>query len=194
MINVEIAGCKSVYAENENVDFGKVWEGRDTTVSITLINQCNDLVTVSGCSFDNSLFNTVMNFPAFLRPFDTLLLPVTFSPADASDNISAVALISSDADDNPSLTVNLSGKCVAPPIISLNPRHLKKTLDYGIQDTSTIMITNSGGADYQFKTKTKLMKNKGLALGNIADAELFVYDYYNYMLLKIDPETGNSFE
>jgi subtilisin family serine protease len=193
-VNVEIAGCKSVYAENENVDFGKVWEGRDTTVSITLINQCNDLVTVSGCSFDNSLFNTVMNFPAFLRPFDTLLLPVTFSPADASDNISAVALISSDADDNPSLTVNLSGKCVAPPIISLNPRHLKKTLDYGIQDTSTIMITNSGGADYQFKTKTKLMKNKGLALGNIADAELFVYDYYNYMLLKIDPETGNSFD
>jgi len=193
-INVEITGCKSIYAENENLDFGKIWEGRDTTVSITLINQCNDLVTVSGCSFDNSLFSTEMNFPAFLRPFDTLLLPVTFSPADASDNISAVAFISSDADDNPSLTVNLSGKCVTPPIISINPRHLKKSLDYGIQDTSTITIANSGGADYQFNAKAKIIKNKDLSLGNIADAELFVYDYMNYMLLKIDPETGNSFD
>lgn len=193
-VNVEIAGCKSIYAENENLDFGKIWEGRDTTVSITLINQCNDLVTVSGCSFDNSLFSTEMNFPAFLRPFDTLLLPVTFSPADASDNISAVALISSDADDNPSLTVNLSGKCITPPTISLDPQYLKKTLDYGIQDTSTITVTNSGGADYQFKAKTKILTKKGLSLGNITDAELFVYSYSDYMLLKIDPETGNSFD
>lgn len=193
-VNVEIAGCKSIYAENENLDFGKIWEGRDTTVSITLINQCNDLVTVSGCRFDNSLFSTEMNFPAFLRPFDTLLLPVTFSPEDASDNISAVALISSDADDNPSLTVNLSGKCVTPPILSLDPQYLKKSLDYGIQDTSTITITNSGGAVYQFKAKTKIFTKKGLSLGNITDAELFVYNYSDYMLLKIDPETGNSFD
>lgn len=190
-VNAEITGCKSVYAGNENVDFGKIWEGRDSTIPVILVNQCNDLVTVSGCSFDNSLFNTEMNFPAFIRPFDTLLLPVTFSPTDASENISAVALISSDADDNPSLSVNLSGKCVTPPIISLDPQYLKKSLDHGIEDTSTIMITNSGGADFQFKSKVKRTPNKGYALGNIADAELFAYDYYNYMLLKIDPESGN---
>lgn len=188
-VNAEIAGCKSVYAENENLDFGKIWERRDSTIHIILVNQCNDLVTVSGCSFDNSLFNSEMKFPAFIRPFDTLLLPVTFSPTDASDHISAVALISSDADDNPSLTVNLSGKCVTPPVISFNPKFLKKTLDYGIEDTSTITITNSGGADYQFKVEAKI--NRGTSLGNMADAELYGYFYPNNMLVTIDPENGN---
>lgn len=194
-VNAEIAGCKSVYSEDENLDFGKIWVGRDTTVPITLINQCNDLVTVSGCSFDNPLFSTEMNFPVFILPFDTLLLPVTFSPTDASDDISTVALISSDADDNPSLTVNLSGKCVSPPNISLNPPYLKKSFDYGIQDTSTITITNSGGADYQFKAKSKILTNIGLSLGNIAAAELFVFcNYPDKTLIKVNPETGDPID
>jgi len=185
----EIAGCKSVHAGNENVDFGSIWERRDTTVHLILVNPCNDLLTVSGCSFNNPFFSTEMSFPAFIKPFDTLLLPVTFSPAIAADNISAVALITSDADDNPSLAFNLSGKCVTPPIISINPQYLKKTLHYGIQDTSTLIITNSGGADYRFKATAK--REKGIPLGNITDAVLYGFCHWNNMLVKIDLENGN---
>lgn len=190
-VNVEIAGCKSVYAENENQDFGKVWEGRDTTVPIILINQCNDLVTIHGCSFDNSSFNTEVGFPLFIPAFDTVHLPVTFSPIEASDNISATAIISSDADDNPSLTINLRGKCVTPPIISLNPQYLNKSLDYGIVDTTSVTISNSGGADYQFEAKVKTVATEKTHLGDIADAELFGISYSSNMMVKIEPQTGN---
>lgn len=185
-VNADVAGCKSIEASGETVSFGKVWAKRDTVVNITLNNTCNDKVTISGCSFENPAFKINTVFPIYIKPFGKLELPVTFAP-ESSGPFNSQAIISSDAENNPSLTVNLSGVGLTPPIITLNPNSIKKNLHFGSVDTSVIALTNGGEADYHFKAGTRVQK-KSNSLG-VEDATLFGATWN--IIYKIDQNTGN---
>jgi subtilisin family serine protease len=185
-VSADVAGCKSVETSGETVSFGKVWVNRDTVVNITLANTCNDMVTISGCSFENPAFKTNVEFPIYIKPFGKIELPVTFAP-ESSGPFNSQAIISSDAEDNPSLSVNLAGVGLTPPTITLNPSSIMKNLHFGSVDTSVVALTNSGEADYHFKTRTKMQKNSN-SLG-VEDATLFGATWNT--IFKIDPNTGN---
>lgn len=192
IVNViaDVTGCKSVYTNNETVDFGKIWNGMDTTIPIILTNQCNDRVTLSGCTFDNSVFRTSMVFPAVIKPFDSIAIPVTLSPINIAEHISAVAVITSDAQDNPSVSVYLEGSCINKPSISVNPEYLKKTIKYGVLDSDSFVISNSGDGDYQFKVSVKSQQKA--FMNDMSNTSLYLQLKNSNMLMKIDPQTGNS--
>ncbi|HEX2955370.1 MAG TPA: S8 family serine peptidase, partial [Chitinispirillaceae bacterium] len=156
-VAADVAGCKSIETPNETISFGRVWEHRDTVVKVTLINTCNDMVTISACSFGNQTFTTTAAFPVYIKPFGKLEFPLTFSP-ESPGPFNGSATFTSDAENNPSLAVNLSGIGLIPPVITVNPDNLVKNLHFGSVDTSTLTLTNSGEADYHFKARVKMPK------------------------------------
>ncbi|MBN1602366.1 MAG: S8 family serine peptidase [Chitinispirillaceae bacterium] len=184
-VTTDVAGCRSISASNDTVNFGRIWENRDTTVNVILINDCNDQVTISECVFNNQAYSANLTLPLYIKPFGNVKIPVRFSPAVAGA-YTANMTVSSDAEDNPSLSVILNGVGITPPKISLNPEYLKKKLDFGIVDTSRVLMSNSGEADYHFKAKVKVPEVTSLS--DIRDATLFGADWNT--IYKIDPESG----
>jgi subtilisin family serine protease len=183
-VTADVAGCKSIEAQSDLVNFGRVWENRDTIVNIMLVNHCNDNVTILKCTFDNLAYTTNKCFPVIIKPFGSVKIPVTFSPAVAGTYTGNVLFLS-DADDNPSLSVRLSGAGITPPDISINPEHIKKSIPFGIIDTTAITLSNSGEADYHYKAKIKVPQKTSFS--SIADATLFGAVWN--MIYKLDPTT-----
>lgn len=184
-VTADVAGCKSISVLNDTVNFGRIWENRDTTVNVTLVNDCNDQVTISECSFNNPVYSANVSFPVYVKPFGSVKIPIRFSPAVAGA-YTANMIVSSDAEDYPSLSVTLNGFGITPPNISLNPEYLNKNLHFGTVDTSRVIMSNSGEADYHFKAKVKVPEVA--LLSDIGDATLFGADWNT--IYKIDPESG----
>jgi subtilisin family serine protease len=184
-VTADVAGCKSISTSSDPVNFGRIWENRDTTVIMTLVNDCNDKVTISECSFDNVAFTSNVSYPVYIKPFGNVKIPVRFSPADAGPYTGNM-IVSSDAEDNPSLSVTLNGIGITPPNISLHPEYLKKSLHFGSVDTSNIILTNSGQADYHFKARVKVPKTTSLS--DIGGATLFGADWNT--IYRVNPESG----
>lgn len=183
----QVAGCKSLHASEDTIYAGSVWKGRDTSINITVINNCNEVVSISDCSFDNEAFSTSLSFPIKVEPFRKFEIPVKFTPV-SSGNIQAIAKIISDAEDNPSLSVNLGGTCVMPPEITVAPDFLNKTIIHESKDSSVILLNNSGDADFDFIADILIPQNP--SMGDVANATIYIALGDGKTVLKLNPLTG----
>jgi subtilisin family serine protease len=184
-VTADVAGCKSIETSGESISFGKVWKDRDTVVNVMLTNTCNDKVTISACSFENPAFSTTAAFPQYIKPFGKIEIPVTFSPK-SSGPFNSQVILTSDAENDPSLHVNLAGVGLTPPIIITEPNYQMKSLHFGSVDTSIITLINSGEADYDYQARVKMQKNTN-SFG-IEDATLFGANWNT--IFKLNPNSG----
>jgi hypothetical protein len=142
----DIASCKSLVAGAGALDFGAVWTGGDSLATVTMTNSCNDTVTISALDFSNPAFSSLASAPLPVLPFESIELTVRYAPAVAGTDAGTLT-IASDADDNPSIGVALSGQGVHPPEIAIHPASLADTLDGGDSATHRVTVVNSGGDD-----------------------------------------------
>ncbi len=154
-----VAPCKSLYAESETITFGDVWNDRDSLSSLTVVNECNETVTITALTLDNAVYTTSLKVPAYVEPFGTLEIPVRFQPIDPVLYEGAFSIIS-DAEDNSVIDVALSGKGVLPPKIAVDPESLLRQLNPSVLDTAIVTIENSGGAAYRFEIDVEFFEDE----------------------------------
>ncbi|MGA1843787.1 MAG: choice-of-anchor D domain-containing protein, partial [bacterium] len=145
----DISGCRTLSVSPDFHDFGEVWVGGDSSVTITLKNGCNDRTTVSAITTDKGVFGHDAVLPLEVPPFGSVSFEATFAPVDEGP-AKGIMTITSDAQDNPLLEVILSGTGLFPPEIEIDPESFSEVLDLGDRVTRTLTITNSGGDDLIF--------------------------------------------
>lgn len=145
VVTADVLSCKNLVSLSDSLSFGNRMIGSETEMILQLDNNCNDTVTISTIETGNNNFSSALSDPVKVPPFSSFDIPVLYTPL-SEGNHSADLMISSDADDNPTITVNLSGTGTVPPDISLTPASFSKNLDAGEQEEDTLYIENTGGA------------------------------------------------
>ncbi|MBN1757359.1 MAG: choice-of-anchor D domain-containing protein, partial [Chitinispirillaceae bacterium] len=188
-VTAEIAPCRSLQSGIPSLVFTTVWATRDTVADVVLVNECNAPVTVSAVTFSEGPFTSELPVPFTVRPFGSISMPVRFAPRTAGDFESTMSIVS-DAEDNPQLTVGLSGTSVAPPNITVTPASIDRVLAYGTTETLPVTLANTGGADFHFTTKIIPPRRTTTAPhSGLSDAVLFAA--IDTAIWKIDPVTGD---
>jgi hypothetical protein len=142
-------GEKRLSISPESLNFGNCGIGATGNLTLTLTNTGNQVTTVSSINIDNSEFGHNATLPLTVPAFGIATFDVTFTPASVGLKTGALT-INSDAGDNPTLNVPLSGTGVVPPSIAVNPGSFNETLNLGDVVNRTLTIQNDGGEDLQF--------------------------------------------
>jgi hypothetical protein len=143
-VTADIAGCRSLTTDVVALDFGTVWPGESSQMSLTLTNACNGPVTVQNIASNDGIFSHDAALPLTVEPFSERIVTVSCQPSAAGSH-SALLSIRSDAEDNPDIEVQLDARVVDPPQIAVSPLSIERTLPEGGSTVATVSIENSGG-------------------------------------------------
>jgi Zn-dependent metalloprotease/subtilisin family serine protease len=132
-------------ASPTSLSFDSAGIGVADTMIVTLANNGGDATLVSSLTFSNPAFSAVSATPFSVSGGATLPLRVVFRPT-TTGTVSGNLTISSNAQDNPTITIALSGRAVNPAVIAITPRSLSRTVPVGDSTSATLTIANSGQA------------------------------------------------
>ncbi len=149
-VTANVTGCKSLISDLETLDYNNVWVGTQDSLNVLLINECNDTVTVHSATFTNIVFSSTIALPLKILPFSESEITIYFSPVTTGSQ-SGIISIHSDAEDNPTLTVDLSGVGVDPPGIVVTPDQFVKYTQSGGIVTDVLTIHNTGGDNLHYE-------------------------------------------
>ncbi len=147
-----VNGFRSLAVFPQSFDFNSVWVGVSDSAAVTLTNDGNEATTVSALTSNNAEFIHDATGPFTVQPFESVTFNAIFAPVDMGSE-SGIITITSDAEDNPTLTVNLTGTGTTPPEIAVTPGYFHETLDAGDSVTDTLHISNTGGDDLEFSIR-----------------------------------------
>jgi PKD repeat protein len=106
---MNVTGIKKLSASPVTCNFGEVLVNSPASLDVTLNNSGSDSTTVNSININNSVFTHDANLPLIVDGFGSTGFTVTFEPNSVGYE-SGTMTITSDANDNPSLTVNLNGE------------------------------------------------------------------------------------
>lgn len=129
-----------------NLDFGNVGLGTTASLNLSFSNNGANPTTITGLAFNNPLFTSPTTTPLTLPGGSSVNIPVRFTPT-ALGPIAAQLVVTSNADDNPSITVALSAIGAPPASMSVNPASFTVGLNTGETTTRTLTISNNGSGD-----------------------------------------------
>jgi hypothetical protein len=137
------------------LQFGSVPIGGNAQQSLTLTSNGTAPLEISALNAQGSAFSAQMpSLPLTLQPGQTLTLPVTFGPKSSGAETGQL-VISSDAAQAPSVTVNLTGNGTAtapPPVLGTPALTLSSSavnfgsVAVGSQASNSVTLTSSGTA------------------------------------------------
>jgi len=149
-----VDGIRRLSVVPASYNFGTVWVGQHDTVELTLINNGDELTTVTSMPCNNPKFSPLVSLPLSVPPSGEQKVKVVFSPSTVG-NETGILRVNSDAEDNPVLTVNLSGTATLPPQISITPSSICRTVNAGDSATGNLTISNSGGDTLRYRVSVK---------------------------------------
>jgi len=145
-----------IHVDPALLDFGAVDVGVSATGTVTVLNQGTgdlwvDEPTLTG---DSEFSLDTGAFPCTLGPGESAPLPVTYLPADASDDAATIT-VESDDPDQPSVQVALVGTPTPEPDIYVMPPSLSfGQVLIGDSASLTASITSVGSGDLELGTLT----------------------------------------
>jgi len=148
-VTATIGSLRSLSAHPTSLVFDTLVIGKKDTLSLTLDNHGNAAVTVDSFSIASSSFYSLSGAPLQIPQFSTATVKMVFAPS-AAGPISGVLRIKSNAQDNPVISVTMSGVGMAPPIIAIAPRQISDTLATGQSNRQTITVQNQGGSPLNY--------------------------------------------
>jgi Zn-dependent metalloprotease len=160
-VTANISGCKKLSADKTSMDFGAIWAGTGKQLSLLLSNSCNDSVTISSLSFTNPAFATSAVCPFKVPAFGSVSISVGFAPLD-SGAYAGNLTIQSEAQDNPVLSVGLSGRATTPPSLSIDPATITKNLSANDSAGQLLTLTNAGGDYLHYHTAINLFAPRAI--------------------------------
>ena len=147
-VNLHVTSAPDISVSDDTLNYGQMFIGASLTKNLVVYNSGYELLTVSNISSSNQLYT--INIASFtLHPGEAQEVEVTFAPTTVG-NMPGILTINSNDPYEPTLTIELLGEGVTPPVISVSPNSLSENLLSGKKAVQTITINNSGGSDLNF--------------------------------------------
>jgi subtilisin family serine protease len=140
----DIAAQRSLAAFPSSLNFGSLWVGLRDTLALQLVNRGNAATLISSIAVSNPAFISLMSAPIMVPAFDSVMVRVVFIPG-SQGSYSGAMTVTSDAQDNPVLSIALTGFATLPPSIAVTPDRLSVALEPDQSAQRNIVIQNSGG-------------------------------------------------
>lgn len=144
-----VDGMRRLAVTPTSVDFGTVLVGASDTVSVTLTNSGDEPVAVSGIASSSLQFTHNTTLPLTVPPFASVEVRVAYHPVTPGNHTGNLT-ITSNAEDNPVLTVDLAGTSVLGPDIEVTPVSHYVNMAPDNTTVRTLTIGNTGGANLEF--------------------------------------------
>ena len=173
-VSLHVTGAPDIAVTPDSLAYGGLFIGATRMDSVRVRNLGTDVLHVSGVSCTPPVF-TAPGGAFDLGPGGERVLAVAFTPT-AAIAYSGTLTVTSDDHDEPVAEVRLDGLGLVPPDIAVTPDHISADLFTGATAERTIVLSNTGGSDLDFRVRARRP-----AVGSLAPASLFVP--------AVDPET-----
>ncbi|MBN1758625.1 MAG: choice-of-anchor D domain-containing protein, partial [Chitinispirillaceae bacterium] len=186
-VTLNVDGFKSLTVAPARCDFGNLWLGRSDTMQVTLSNTGTQSTVINAVTGSSPSFGTDAALPLRVRPGRSATIGITFTP-QMLGSASGTVTIASDAEDNPSLAIDISGVATPGPRGSLAPATLSFTFDPNDTPADrTAILANIGGDILSWRTLIRQKTVPSLAAAvspppgeKSARREHLIYSPYNY--------------
>lgn len=144
-VTLQVDGFRSLSLAPASLAFGNQWAGTQRTLQLTLTNGGSEATVVTSISTGHPEFTVTTALPLTIQPFQSASVNVRFAPVDVGAE-SATLSVTSNAEDNPSLTAAITGTGTLAPSASLTPNSLSLLLTPGQAPADrTATLINTGG-------------------------------------------------
>jgi Zn-dependent metalloprotease len=142
-VNFVINGVRHLSATPLSLIFAAT--SSESQSSVLFTNNSSSPVTIQAITSSNTAFSSVLSVPLRIGSYSSCVIPFRFNPVSAG-LISGTLTITSNANDNPMLTIAVSGTGLTPPIALLTPLTLQHTLTPASNPVNTnVTLSNNGG-------------------------------------------------
>ncbi|MEN8006747.1 MAG: choice-of-anchor D domain-containing protein, partial [Candidatus Krumholzibacteriota bacterium] len=148
-VQLVVTGAPDISVTPLSHDFGDLFLGATAQTTVMVRNIGTDVLNVSGITSGDPAIFAIDVSSAILPPGGSQAVTVTFTPAMAQ-YYSTMLTITSDDVDEPSVMVDLAGTGLEPPDFDVTPTSLVSNLYTGESESQELLLTNSGGADFEF--------------------------------------------
>ncbi|MFH6983574.1 Ig-like domain-containing protein [Marinoscillum luteum] len=177
-VHMEVTGVPVIKVINDSLQFESVYAGYEKELSVTILNQGTDILTVDMAFSDSTFITDTLHVS--VGPGEAYDLPVFFQPDTAKSYVQSLWLISNDPNQDSTL-VSLSGIGVNPPVMNVSPDSLHEALYTGDSATQILTIDNTvGGSDLIWKAEIHF---------ELEETELFKA---NQHLIQMSPSDGSG--
>lgn len=145
----------------QSYDYGNVLIGQSKTMSFTLTNAGTLATTITALTLSNTQFTHNVTLPITIPSSSTATIQVAYHPAIAQA-ASSILAITSNAQDNPLIQIQLSGAGIASPY-SLQPESFAITLPGNSSSTASLRLFNHTSAAAGFIIKRNTAAGAGIA-------------------------------
>jgi hypothetical protein len=147
-----------------SIDFGTIVAGTPKTVNVSLQNNGGAATTVSNLTSSSGNFIPGLTAPIAVPAAGTVTLPVTFSTGSAGAYSGSLTILS-NATNNPTITVTLSGSAEYPGI-GISPATLSFSTTPNTPSSKTITLSNTGSTPILEHLKREFMDFSGSGFGH----------------------------
>lgn len=177
---LHVTGAPDISVNPAALDFGEIYLGYPSVMTVTITNDGTDDLTVSNVYTGTSEFTVApVGLPWTITAGGGMMVDVTFDPA-ADGSYTDVLTVDSDDSDEATVTVDLSGSAVIPPDIFVDPTSLHSDLNTGETEDHDLTLSNSGGVDYDWTAAVSL----------ITATDVVVYESLDLGKDEVDPRPG----
>ncbi len=168
---LHVTGAPDIALNPGALDFGEIYLGYPSTLTVTISNEGTDDLTVTDVYTGTAEFTvSPAGLPWTIAAGGGMMVDVVFDPSSAGSYSDVLTVESDDADES-TATVSLAGSAVVPPDIFVDPTSLHADLYTGEAEDQDLLLTNSGGTDYVWTaavnliTATDIVVHESLDLG-----------------------------
>ena len=127
------------------LDFGEVYVGASESLSFVVSNSGNDTLRVTSMTCPNADYD-ISPLTISIPPGGSDTIEVNYTPSTPEADDAVLTILSNDF-ISPSVTLQMTGTGVAPPVISVTPDSLSAVLYSGKSSTQIFTISNTGVSD-----------------------------------------------
>lgn len=171
LFELRVIGTPEITVEPDSLNFAPLFVGLSSESSILISNTGSKDLEITGISNANDDFVLDTEFPGTLKPDESTIVYVTFSPSTVGTITDEITIVSNDGFGNMTLTVPLTGVGVDPPVIALEPDAIDLTINEGASATRIVTISNNGGSTLNYSLATPIFAKAGEAQQTVQQYE-----------------------
>ncbi len=163
LFELNVVGTPEITASVEALEFEPIFVGLSSESSFLITNSGSKDLVISDISNTNDDFILDTDFSGTLKPDESTVVFVNFTPSSIGAISDEITISSNDGFGNESLTIPLSGVGIDPPVIALEPESINLTISKAEAITEIVTIRNNGGSALNYSLATPTFAKAGQA-------------------------------